>query len=185
MKYSEIKLCDIANGVGVRTSLFVSGCRNKCQECFNPETWDFNHGEQFTQETIDYILKTLEEHYIDGLSILGGEPLEPENQSAILTLVRQTKAAYPDKKIWMWTGFTWFDILNNPNCRACTAITRLILHDVDILVDGPFEISNKDITLRFRGSSNQRLIDVRESLKQNKVVIWHDDPIFETHSMED
>jgi len=181
MKYSNIKTFDIANGVGVRTSLFVSGCRNKCPECFNPETWSFDSGKIFDQDTINYIHKTIEPYFIDGLSILGGEPLEPENQSAVLTLVKQTKAKFPNKPIWMWTGFTWFDITENTSCRACTDLTRLILQEIDILVDGPFKQSEKDLLLRFRGSSNQRIIDVQQTLKEGHVVLWKDDEIFETH----
>lgn len=181
MNYSNIKTFDIANGIGVRTSLFVSGCRNRCEDCFNSGAWSFDSGKPFTQETIDYICKTLEPEYIDGLSILGGEPLEPENQSAVLSLINQVKTMYPNKQIWMWTGFKWYDILNNKTCRACTEITNLILKKIDILVDGPFIESEKDLLLRFRGSSNQRIIDVQQTLKEGHVVLWKDDEIFETH----
>lgn len=181
MYYSTIKLNDIANGPGARTTLFVSGCRNKCPDCFNPETWNFRYGKEFTKETADYILDQLESQYNDGLTILGGEPLEPENQGDVFELVNRVKTAFPEKKIWMYTGFTWNDILHNPSCRACTNITAEILNKIDILVDGPFDNTKTDYLLRFRGSSNQRLIDVQESLKSNQVVIWHDDPIFDRH----
>ena len=182
MNYSEIKTFDIANGIGVRTSLFVSGCRNKCPGCFNSETWDFNSGKKFTQETINYILKTLEPDYIDGLSILGGEPLEPENQTDILNLVRQVKSEYPDKDIWLWTGFTWHDIFFNINCRACAIPSHAIMYAIDVLVDGPFEEDKKNLLLRFAGSENQRIIDVKKSLEDGHIVEWLDDPVFAKHS---
>ena len=181
MNYSEIKTCDIANGPGVRTSIFVSGCRNKCPDCFNPETWGFKSGKLFTEDTINYIIETMEPNYVDGLSILGGEPLEPENQFTVLQLINKVKYVYPKKTIWLWTGFVWEDILNNPDCRANSFITHTIISDVDVVVDGPFEKDKKDLMLRFKGSSNQRLIDIHKSCATNEVVIWHDDAIFEKH----
>lgn len=185
MNYSEIKTFDIANGIGVRTSLFVSGCRNKCPECFNPETWDFNYGKPFTETTINYILGTLEPVYIDGLSILGGEPFELENQPEVFLLADRVKNEFPSKTIWVWTGFTFNDILDNTSCRACTYTSRRILEVIDILVDGPFKKEKKDLLLRFRGSSNQRIIDVQKSLESEQAILWKDDPIFDSHKWED
>ena len=181
MNYSEIKTCDIANGPGVRTSIFVSGCRNRCPECFNSETWDFNAGKLFTDDTVNYILETMKPNYVDGLSILGGEPLEPENQWTILQLIHKVKHDYPNKTIWLWTGFTWYDIFDNVDCRANTKTSHYVVLHTDVLVDGPFELDKKDLMLRFRGSSNQRIIDVKQSSEKGEVVIWHDDPLFEKH----
>jgi len=147
MYYGEIKDCDIANGEGVRVSLFVSGCRNQCKGCFQPETWNFNYGREFTQETEKYILEKLKPEWIDGLSLLGGDPMEPENQNVLLPFLQKVKDKFPDKTVWMYTGYTYEDIKN------CT-----ILKYVDVLVDGKFIEEEKDITLQFRGSRNQRII---------------------------
>ena len=182
MKYSSIKYYDIANGAGVRTSLFVSGCRFCCYGCFNSPTWEFDFGDEFTQDTINDILESLKPDFIDGLSILGGEPLEPENQSSVLNLIKQTRDRYPEKDIWLWTGFT-LEALLSKNTRASTEDHYLedILQNIDVLVDGQFEIDKKDITLRFRGSSNQRIIDIHKTLELDELVLWSDGPIFSTH----
>ena len=173
MNYAAIKNCDIANGPGVRVSLFVSGCTHRCKGCFNEVAWDFNYGEAFTQDTIDMLLEMLSPPHIKGLTLLGGEPFEPENQPEILKLLRQVKEKYPDKSIWAFTGYLIDrDIL--PGHLGPWEITREYLSYLDVLVDGPFVQDKKDLSLRFRGSSNQRLIDVQATLKNNAVVLWND-----------
>ena len=173
MNYATIKNCDIANGPGVRVSLFVSGCTHHCKGCFNQEAWDFHFGKPFTQETIDQFLAMLAPGYIRGLTLLGGEPFEPENQGPIVELLRQVKVKYPKKSIWAFSGYLFDrDIL--PGKLGDPAITREYLGYLDVLVDGPFVEAKKDLALRFRGSSNQRLIDVPKSLKENKIVLWED-----------
>lgn len=173
MHYAAIKNCDIANGPGVRVSLFVSGCTHHCKGCFNEVAWDFQYGEPFTQETIDRILAMLSPHHVKGLTILGGEPFEPENQPAVLELLRQVKTRYPEKSIWAFTGYLMDrDILSGR--LGPWEITREYLSYLDVLVDGPFILEKKDLSLRFRGSSNQRLIDVPASLKNNAIVLWED-----------
>lgn len=151
MNYSGIKKVDIANGPGVRVSLFVSGCRNHCRGCFNPETWDFSYGKPFTTETEDEILTALRPSWIQGLSILGGEPMEPENQQALLPFIRRVKEELPDKDIWIYTGYLLEDIGTSP-----------LLSYTDVVVDGPFMEEQKDAGLAFRGSRNQRIIHLRE-----------------------
>ena len=173
MNYATIKNCDIANGPGVRVSLFVSGCTHKCKGCFNEVAWDFCYGEPFTQETIDYILSLLAPSYIKGLTLLGGEPFEPQNQKALVDLLRQVKGKYPEKSIWAFSGYLFDrDMLSGKLGEP--AVLNEFLSYVDVLVDGPFVESKKDLTLRFRGSSNQRLIDVPASLAEGKVVLWQD-----------
>ena len=173
MNYATIKNCDIANGPGVRVSLFVSGCTHHCKGCFNQEAWDFHYGKPFTQETIDRILAMLAPGYIRGLTLLGGEPFEPENQGPIVELLRQVKATYPEKSVWAFSGYLFDrDIL--PGKLGDPAITREYLGYLDVLVDGPFVEAKKDLALRFRGSSNQRLIDVPKTLKEGKIVLWED-----------
>ena len=172
MHFGTIKPCDIANGIGVRVSLFVSGCRNRCPHCFQPETWDFAHGEPFTAGTEAKILALLAPDYIAGLTVLGGEPLEPENQAALLPFLRRVKAEYPQKTIWIYTGFT-LEELSDPSCRACCGETAALLALVDVLVDGRFVEAEKDITLRFRGSKNQRLIDLPATLRTKTCVLWN------------
>ena len=179
MNYSTIKHTDIANGVGVRVSLFVSGCRHHCEGCFNSETWDFKAGQFFGNDAFFRIIRLLEPDYVDGLSILGGEPLEPENQPEVLAILEHVRDVYPTKDVWMWTGFTW-DELTIIDSRARTVMLPSILENVDVLVDGRFMLDYRDITLRFRGSPNQRLIDVRKSLDAGHVVDWQDDPICRT-----
>lgn len=171
MHYCNIKNCDIANGVGVRVSLFVSGCRNHCKNCFQPETWAFDYGEEFTEETEEKLLKMLAPSYIKGLTVLGGEPMEPENQKALLPFLRRVKAAYPDKTIWLYSGFT-FEEMHDPASRAHTDCTDGILSLLDVLVDGRFVEEKKNISLRFRGSENQRLIDVPATLALGSVTPW-------------
>lgn len=173
MNYATIKNCDIANGPGVRVSLFVSGCTHHCKGCFNQEAWDFHFGKPFTQETIGRILAMLAPGYIGGLTLLGGEPFEPENQGPIVELLRQVKATYPEKSVWAFSGYLFDrDIL--PGKLGDPAITREYLGYLDVLVDGPFVEAKKDLALRFRGSSNQRLIDVPKTLKEGKIVLWED-----------
>lgn len=156
MNYAQIKECDIANGPGVRVSLFVSGCRNACPGCFNPETWDFNYGQTFTLETEDRILRLLMPEYIEGLTILGGEPFEPENQAVLVGLLRKVKKICPNKNIWCYTGYTYeTEILRGDKH---TAFTDEMLSLIDVLVDGRFLLAEKDITLLYRGSRNQRIL---------------------------
>ena len=173
MNYAAIKDCDIANGPGVRVSLFVSGCTHRCKGCFNEIAWDFQYGEPFTQETIDKIIQMLSKPHIKGLTILGGEPFEPENQPAVLELLRQVKGKLPQKTIWAFSGYLMDrDILAGR--LGPWEITREYLSYLDVLVDGPFILEKKDLSLRFRGSSNQRLFDVPATLENNAVVLWED-----------
>jgi len=173
VNYAAIKNCDIANGPGVRVSLFVSGCTHRCPGCFNEVAWDFAYGEPFTQDTVNAILDMLKPSYIQGLTLLGGEPFEPENQKALLPLLRQVHAAYPDKSIWAYSGYLYEkDILAGR--LGDRAITEEILGYLDVLVDGPFVQAKKNLSLRFRGSENQRLIDVKKSLETGKTVLWQD-----------
>ena len=173
MNYANIKDCDIANGPGVRVTLFVSGCTHHCKGCFNREAWDFDYGEPFTQDTIDRILEMLKPSYVKGLTLLGGEPFEPQNQGPIVELLRQIKAIYPQKSIWAFSGYLFDrDILSGK--LGDWEITKEYLSYLDVLVDGPFVEAKKDLMLRFRGSSNQRLINVPESLSAGKVVEWED-----------
>ena len=173
MKYAKIKKCDVANGPGVRVSLFVSGCNHHCKNCFNKEAWDFNYGNDFTSKEQDEILEDLKPEYITGLSLLGGEPFEKVNQEGLVPLVKKVKQAYPDKSIWCYTGFTFDEqILREMIGRENISTTKEMIKNIDYIVDGKFIEELKDPKLRFRGSSNQRIIDVKNSLEQNKVVIW-------------
>ena len=172
MNYALIKPRDIANGPGVRVSLFVSGCRRHCKNCFNPETWSFSYGKEFTQETIDEILRLLEPDYIRGLTVLGGEPFEPENQPTVLELTRQVKARFPQKEIWAFTGNRFDDDLLAKKCGPWD-VTEALLGTIDVLVDGAFVEELKDMGLRFRGSSNQRILDVPRSLAAGQAVLWN------------
>ena len=157
MNYGTIKACDIANGVGVRVSLFVSGCRHHCKGCFNADTWYFHYGEPYTKKQEDEIIRLLAPDYIQGLSLLGGEPFEPENQEELVKLLRRVKATYPEKDVWCYSGYL-YDVDMIEGGRAYTDVTREMLSYIDVLVDGPFVEAKKDITLKFRGSSNQRVI---------------------------
>ena len=173
MNYAIIKNCDIANGPGVRVSLFVSGCTHHCKGCFNEVAWDFDYGQPFTQETINTILDMLKPSYVKGITLLGGEPFEPQNQPAIVDLLRQIRERYPEKTVWAFSGYLFDkDIL--PGHLGDPAITREFLSYVDVLVDGRFVEEKKDLTLRFRGSSNQRIIDVPASVARGEVVLWED-----------
>lgn len=162
MYYGEIKNCDIANGEGVRVTLFVSGCTNHCKNCFQPQTWDFHFGQPFTAATEETLLSMLSPTYINGLTLLGGEPFEPENQRVLVPFLRRVRTAYPQKNIWGFSGFTYEELTtpgSHPNCE----VTEEFLSLLDVLVDGRFVEELKDISLRFRGSRNQRLIDLNAS----------------------
>lgn len=173
MHYATIKDCDVANGPGVRISLFVSGCTHHCKGCFNQEAWDFDYGQPFTQETVEKILQMLKPGYIKGLTLLGGEPFEPQNQGPIVELLRQVKSRYPEKSIWAFSGYLFDrDILSGR--LGNWEITKEYLSYLDVLVDGPFVEAKKDLMLRFRGSSNQRLIDVQKSLAAGTIIEWQD-----------
>ena len=169
MDYGNIKYNDIANGEGVRVSLFVSGCTHHCKNCFNPETWDFNYGKPFTKEIEDNIISALAPDYINGLTLLGGEPMEPANQKALLDFVKRVKSIYPNKTIWCYSGYL-FDTELLSESRAHCPWTKELLSYIDVLVDGKFEIDKKNPNLRFRGSSNQRVIDVNASLLERETV---------------
>ena len=170
MNYATIKNCDIANGPGVRVSLFVSGCTHKCKGCFNEVAWDFNYGEPFTQQTIDLILQMMKPSHIKGLTLLGGEPFEPQNQGAVVELLRQVKKEYPNKSIWAFSGY----LFDKDIISGRLGDTREYLSYLDVLVDGPFVEAKKNLSLRFRGSENQRLIDVPKSLAFGEIVLWQD-----------
>jgi anaerobic ribonucleoside-triphosphate reductase activating protein len=173
LNYANIKDFDIANGPGIRISLFVSGCTHHCKGCFNKDAWDFDYGQPFTQETIEQIIQMLKPAYVKGLTLLGGEPFEPQNQGAIVELLRRVKAEYPQKSIWAFSGYLFDkDILSGR--LGDWEITKEYLSYLDVLVDGPFIEDKKDLMLRFRGSSNQRLIDVPKSLACGNVVEWED-----------
>lgn len=171
MNYATIKYYDIANGPGVRVSLYVSGCRNHCKNCFNPETWDFKYGEPFTKEVEDKILKGLEPDYIKGFSLLGGDPFEPENQLALVDFMERLKKAYPEKSVWCYTGYDFeADLLTGKKCDP--EVTMRLLKCIDVLVDGRFVEELKNPDLLFRGSSNQRIILVQQSLAKDELVLW-------------
>lgn len=170
MNYGEIKKIDIANGEGVRVSLFVSGCTHHCKNCFNAQTWDFSYGKPFTAETEDELIEALSYDFIDGLSLLGGEPFEPENQRALLPFLKRVRNTYPDKSIWCYTGYLFDSELRNDSRARCEC-TDEMLGLIDVLVDGEFVQDLYDISLAFRGSSNQRIIDVQSSLKEGKIIL--------------
>ena len=173
MYYGEIKNCDIANGEGVRVTLFVSGCTNRCPHCFQPQTWDFTYGQPFTAETEERLLSLLAPEYINGLTLLGGEPFEPENQRALVPFLRRVREQFPEKNIWSFTGFTYEELLtegSHPRCEATDEMLAL----VDVLVDGRFVKELKNIGLRFRGSSNQRLIDLNATRRSGEIILLPD-----------
>ena len=171
MNYCNIKYCDIANGTGVRTVLFVSGCTHHCRGCFQPDTWDFEYGDEFTKETAERIVESLAYDYIEGLTLLGGEPMEEVNQAGLLPVLESIRDRYGDSKnIWCYTGYTFETDLLDKNGRAHFDTTDRMLSLIDILVDGEFHLEEKDITLRFRGSRNQRIIDVKRSLETGTTV---------------
>ena len=172
MHYGEIKNCDIANGEGVRVTLFVSGCTNHCEHCFQPQTWDFDYGQPFTSETEQQLLDLLAPSYIQGLTLLGGEPFEPKNQRELLPLLREIREKYPHKTIWCFTGFRLEDeLLHDGSYPRCEA-TDEMLACIDVLVDGRFMKELKDISLQFRGSRNQRVIDMNRTRETGTICIW-------------
>lgn len=174
MNYADIKQYDVANGLGIRVSLFVSGCTHHCKNCFNKETWDFQYGNPFTEEEIQKILDYLKPSYVSGLSLLGGEPFEPENQEGLLPLVRKVKEVYPEKDIWCYTGY----LLDEDICGKMldhVPETRELLSYIDILIDGPFVEERKNLKIRFRGSDNQRIIDVKKTREAGKIILWDED----------
>lgn len=171
MNYCEIKKCDIADGLGVRVSLFVSGCTHHCKGCFQPETWDFNYGNIFSKDTENEILKALKPDYIKGLTLLGGEPFEPENQKELLPFLKKVKETYPNKDVWCYTGYLMDSELLSSS-RARCEYTDEMLSLIDILVDGEFVEEKRNLMLKFRGSENQRIIDVKKSLADKKIVLY-------------
>ena len=170
MHYSTIKDCDIANGIGVRITLFVSGCTNHCKNCFQPQTWDFDFGEPFTEETEEKLLEMLKPDYINGLTLLGGEPMEPQNQRALVPFLKRVREAYPNKNIWCFTGFT-YEVLKTDGSHPRCEVTDEMLSLIDVLVDGRYVEELKDLTLQFRGSSNQRLIDMVQTRENGEVTL--------------
>ncbi len=170
MNYGAIKKCDIANGVGVRTVLFVSGCTHHCKGCFQPETWSFDYGERYTKETEDEIIESLKPDYVDGITLLGGEPFEPENQRELVKLLRRIKKELPKKTVWSFSGYTYEELTGDS--RAVCEVTNEMLSMLDVLVDGEFIEARRNISLRFRGSENQRLIDMNKTRKEGKIVLW-------------
>lgn len=173
MNYGEIKRVDIANGEGVRVSLFVSGCTHHCKNCFNAETWNFNYGKPFTKETEDEIIGYLNHDYIKGLSLLGGEPFEPDNQRVLLPFLKRVKSIFPDKTIWSYSGYTLDKELLGES-RARCEVTDEMLSLIDVLVDGEYMDDKRNISLKFRGSENQRVIDVKKSLSQGEIIKYLD-----------
>ena len=172
MHYGELKTCDIANGAGVRVTLFVSGCTNRCPGCFQPQTWDFCYGQSYTAETETAIFRELDKSYVDGLTLLGGEPFEPANQPTLTALLQRVKERYPAKNVWCFTGFRLDEELLTEGSYPRTEYTDAMLSCIDILVDGRFRLDEKDISLQFRGSRNQRIIDMNATRAAGDVVIW-------------
>ena len=176
MNYATIKWYDISNGPGVRVSLYVSGCRNRCKGCFNPETWDFNYGKPFTKEIEESIIKGLSPDYIMGFTLLGGDPFEPENAKALAPFMKRLRAQYPDKSFWCFTGYDYErDLLTGKIGNYSDVMD--ILHTLDVLVDGRFEESLKDLNAKFKGSTNQRTILVKQSLESDEVVLWDEQTV--------
>ena len=173
MYYADIKSYDIANGEGCRVTLFVSGCTNHCKGCFQPETWDFHYGQPYTKDTEEYILNLLQNPHIEGLTILGGEPFEPFNQAELVNLLHIVKQKFPLKNIWCFTGFVYDkDLLKGQ--RKHTNATDEMLSYIDVLVDGPFTLQQRDISLYFRGSRNQRILDMKQTLQTGSIVLYHE-----------
>ena len=167
MNYEKVDKCSVSNGAGVRTVLWVSGCDVHCHNCHNPQTWDFNSGIPFTDDTMQEILYDLSKPYIKGLTLSGGHPLDPHNAPKVLEIVKRVKMVFPNKDIWIYSGYVWEDIIKDETLRE-------ILKYTDILVDGAYIDELRDISLAFRGSSNQRIVKVKESLEQNKVILWQE-----------
>lgn len=175
MNVAAIKFLATEDGIGCRTALFVSGCRHHCKGCFQPQTWDFNYGKPFTKETEDEIIESLKPNYVNGLTLLGGEPFEIENQHILRPFIKRVKDIYPEKSIWAYSGYTFEELINNnSNCHSNDTIP--LLRMIDVLIDGEFILAEKNLMLPFRGSNNQRILNVPESLKENKAVlsIYHD-----------
>ncbi len=171
MYYGNIKEFDVANGEGVRITLFVSGCTNHCEGCFQPATWDFRYGQPYTDETEERIIRFLDRPLTDGLTLLGGEPMEPDNQRELVRLARRLKREHPDKTIWCFTGFIYErDLL--PGQRRHTEVTDEFLSLIDVLVDGPFILQQRNLALTFRGSENQRVLDMQKTLREGKPVLY-------------
>ena len=171
MYYGELKKRDIANGPGVRVALFVSGCTNHCEECFNRATWDFNYGKEYSQDTENEIIEALRPDFVRGISLLGGEPMEPKNQPQLLKLIKRIRKELPKKDIWCYSGFTLEELLDK-KAYPHTEIVEEMLSLMDVLVDGRYEKEKRNLMLKFRGSENQRLIDLKETLKGQKVILW-------------
>lgn len=171
MNYGNIKTFNTENGEGIRVALFVSGCTNCCEGCFNKDTWDFNYGKPYTEETTRFIVEELKKPYYDGLTILGGEPFEFCNQEEVLNLINKVKAEIPEKNIWMYTGFTYNVDLISGGRRYIPNVTDQIINQIDILVDGRFMINQKDLRLSFRGSSNQRIIDMKKTIEEGSLIL--------------
>ncbi len=170
MYYGNIKKYDVADGEGVRVTLFISGCRIHCPGCFQPETWDFRYGQEYTEETQKEVLDAMDSEFIAGLTVLGGEPFEPENQRVIVKLMKAAKERYPEKNIWCWSGYL-YDRDLQPGGRKYTEVTDEMLSYIDILVDGPFMLAKKNLALSFRGSENQRVIDLKKTRETGEVVL--------------
>lgn len=170
MNYAQVFLYDIANGPGCRTTLFVSGCTHHCKDCFNEIAWDFNYGKPFTEEVENELLKESDSSFIDGFTILGGEPMEVVNQRALISFLRKAKKMYKNKTIWIYSGYTYEELTDTKNDRCHCEVTDEIISLIDVLVDGEFEIAKKDISLKFRGSSNQRLIDMKKTRENGKII---------------
>ena len=169
MHYGNIKEFDVADGEGVRVTLFVSGCTNHCEGCFQPATWNFDFGEPYTEETERRLLELLDRPFIDGLTLLGGEPFEPENQAVLVKLLRKVKERLPEKTVWSYTGFVYErDLL--PGQRKHTDVTDEMLSYIDVLVDGPFVLAKRNLALTFRGSENQRVLDLKKTREQGTAV---------------
>lgn len=171
MNYAGIKYTDIANGLGCRTVLFVSGCRNHCKDCFQPHTWDFNYGEEFNEKVQQEILDSLKPDYVQGLTLLGGEPFEPENQVELVKFVRKVREQHPNKDIWAFTGYI-YDVDLVEGGRKYCEVTDEFLSMLDVLVDGPFIAEKKNLMLKFRGSENQRVLDMKETLRTGDIVLY-------------
>ena len=167
MNYEKIDKCSVSNGVGVRTVLWVSGCDIRCRNCHNPQTWDFDSGIPFTEETIQELLYDLSKPYIKGLTLSGGHPLDPHNAPKVLEIVKRVKMVFPNKDIWIYSGYVWEDIIKDNTLKE-------ILKCTDVLVDGAYVDELRDISLAFRGSSNQRIIDVKKTLDSNEVILWQE-----------